>query len=146
MWSFSKTNFFFTFNNGLCLFFKNKSAISVRRKAHCLPITPSSKECEEMSCILTLYILGIMFIGLFIDQHLCIILCILDDILIISPTHFSVHWHHCQGAQFNFKFFETQQMITSTCWPHTTRSHFFTQNIQLLIIIKSLHWCVCLLK
>jgi hypothetical protein len=43
-----------------------------------------------MSCTLTLYILCITFIALFIDQHLCIILCILDDILIISPMHFSV--------------------------------------------------------
>jgi hypothetical protein len=33
-----------------------------------------------MSCILTLYTMCIMFIALFIDQHLCIILCILDDI------------------------------------------------------------------
>jgi len=71
-----------------------------------------------------------MFIALLIDQHLRIILSILDDILIISPTRFSVRWHHQQGAQFNFKFSETHQMITSTCWPHAT------QNIQHLIIIK----------
>jgi hypothetical protein len=98
-----------------------------------------------MSCTLTLYILCIMFIALFIDQHLCIILCILDDILIISTKRFSVRWHHHQGGQFNFKFFETHQMITSTCWPHATRSHFFPQNIELLLIIKIssliyVHW------
>jgi hypothetical protein len=78
-----------------------------------------------------LYGLCIMFIALFIDQHLCIILCILDDISIISPMRFGVCCHHCQGAQFNFMFSETHQMITSTCWPHATRSHFFLHRIGL---------------
>jgi hypothetical protein len=165
--------YFFTFNNGLRLFFKNKSASSARRKAHYLPIKPSSKECEQMSCILTLYIRCIMFMALFIDQHLCIILCILDDILIISPMRFGVHWHHRQGAQFNFKFFETSnnhKHLLNTCYKITlfytkyTNLNYhknvltevyvywnswkfkpvFTQTAPLWISLKCLHWCVCL--
>jgi hypothetical protein len=168
MWSFSKTNIFLLLIMDYTYSSKIK-VLSLSEGKHTIyPLHHQAKNVNKLSCILTLYILCIMFIELF----LCIILCILDDILIISPMHFSVPWHHRQGAQFIFKFFETHQMITSTCWPHATRSHFFTQNIQLLsqnvftdvyvywnsskfksvftqtaplrISLKCLHWCICL--
>ena len=41
------------------------------------------------------------------------LLCIFDQILIIAPTRFALHWHHLQGTPFKCKFFETHHITCS---------------------------------
>jgi len=47
-------------------------------------------------------------------------LCILDRVLITAPIRSGVHGHHPQTVPFDWKFFETHQMISSTCWSPTS--------------------------
>ena len=58
-----------------------------------------------------------MFVLPFIDQYLCTILYILDQILIAAPTRLGVHCHLLQEPRFTIKFFETHRMMASICWP-----------------------------
>jgi len=70
-------------------------------------------DCSKI--ILTLYVPCIMFTSLFINQHLCTTICILNHKLVTAPTRYCVYWHHCQEALPNCRFFVTCLMIISTC-------------------------------
>ena len=57
-----------------------------------------SEYVQYLGVILMFYISCIMFTSHFIDQHLRIILCAVDHVLIITPAHFGVRRRHLRGA------------------------------------------------
>ena len=64
-------------------------------------------------CInLVLYVPCIIFVlSLFINQHLCTLLCILNHTLVTHPARFFQCWHRLQGGWSNCKFYATHPSL-----------------------------------